>query len=184
MAAEAQAPGGAHHASTEAAGKHEGSGLPQFEFATWPGQIVQFLVIFTVLLILLTGMTGRLRKAIDRRGRTIAEALAQARALRDEAEAQSRAAEAEIAEARAQAQRTAAEAKARAKTEAAQRSAAEEARLAARLAEAEGSIRAARDQAMTHVRGIAAETAQAVVVRLTGDTPDLAAVQAAVDARA
>jgi len=39
------------------------------------------------------------------------------------------------------------------------------------LADAETRIAAARAEAMTHVRGIAAETAEAIVARLTGATP-------------
>ena len=74
-------------------------------------------------------------------------------------------------QARARAQKLAADAKAKAKAEAAAREAEAEAQLAERLAEADARIRAARDQAMTHVRAIAEETAQAIVAKLTGQTP-------------
>jgi F-type H+-transporting ATPase subunit b len=164
-------------ASTEHPAEHKG--LPQFEFATWPGQIVWAVLIFVVLYFTLSGMLKRLRGAIDQRGGTIAESLADARAIRDEAESQAKAAEAELAEARARAQRTAVEAKAKAKAETAAREAAEQKQLDARLAEAERGIRAARDQAMTNVRTIAADTAAAVVAKLTGDQPGSDEVEAA-----
>ena len=55
--------------------------------------------------------------------------------------------------------------------EAARRQADEEARLGQVMAEAEARIAAARTEAMTHVRGIASETAQAIVEKLTGSAP-------------
>ena len=41
---------------THAATEHESSGLPQFDTAQWPGQIVWFLIIFGVLLLLMRGV--------------------------------------------------------------------------------------------------------------------------------
>lgn len=157
-------------ATTAAAAEAHGSGgLPQFDFSLWPGQIVWALAIFAVLYFTLSVMfLPRLRRAISKRASTIAEALADARALRDEAEAQSKAAQAEIEEARQRAHKLAAESKAKAKAAAAKREADAEVALAARLGEADGRIRAARDQAMTHVKAIAEETAQAMVAKLTG----------------
>ena len=130
------------------------------------------LVIFAVLYVVLAVLfLPRLRHAIHQRASAISESLADARALRDEAEAQAKAAQAEIAEARARAQKLSAEAKAKAKALAAAREAEAEARLGVRLAESDARIRASRDQAMTHVRAIAEETAAAMVTKLTGETP-------------
>jgi F-type H+-transporting ATPase subunit b len=163
----------AANAAANAAEASGSGGLPQFDFSLWPGQMIWALVIFAVLYVVLSTMfLPRLRHAIHLRARAISEALADARALRDEAEAQSKAAEHEIAEARARAQKLAAESKAKAKAQAAAREAEAEVKLNARLAEADGRIRAARDQAMTHVRAIAEETASAMVVKLTGQSPD------------
>jgi F-type H+-transporting ATPase subunit b len=169
-------------ASATAAEAHASGGLPQFDFSFWPGQIVWALIIFTVLYFVMSTMfLPRLRSAIHQRASAISEALAQARALRDEAEAQAAAAQAEIAEARARAQKLAAEAKAKSKAQAAAREAEAEARLHERLAESDARIRAARDQAMTHVRAIAEETASAMVVKLTGQTPDAKEVDGALE---
>ena len=78
------------------------------------------------------------------------------------------------------AQKTAAEAKAAAKAEADSRNAAEEAKLNVRLAEADAAIAAGRDRAMANVRTVAAETAEAIVEKLSGQAPSRAEVDAAI----
>ena len=57
-----------------------------------------------------------------------------------------------------------------------------EAELAERLAVSEAAIRATTVEAMGNVRGIAAETAAAIVERLTGRAPDRSSVEAALNA--
>ncbi len=52
------------------------------------------------------------------------------------------------------------------------------------MAIAETGIRAARDQAMSHVREIAFDTAQAVLAKLTGKAATKAEVDAALSGRA
>jgi F-type H+-transporting ATPase subunit b len=84
-----------------------------------------------------------------------------------------------LAEARARAQRLAADAKAAVAAEAARRQGEEEARLDKVMAEAEARIFAARTEAMGQVRGIAAEIAEAIVQRLTGQAADAAEVERA-----
>ena len=159
-------------ANAAAEGHQASAGLPQLNFDLWPGEMLWALVIFAVLYgVLALLFLPRLRHAIHQRASAISESLADARAIRDEAEAQAKAAQAEIAEARVRAQKLAADAKAKAKASAAAREAEAEKRLNERLAEADARIRASRDQAMTHVRGIAEETAAALVTKLTGETP-------------
>jgi F-type H+-transporting ATPase subunit b len=156
------------------------SGLPQFDLGQWPGQMVWMLIIFGILVLLFTYVfTPRVGGTIADREDKIGGDIGQARRLRDEAEAQSRAAAEELAEARARAQRLAADAKAAVAAEAAQRQGAEEARLAQVMADAEARIAAARTAAMGQVRGIAAETAQAIVEKLTGAAADQAEVERA-----
>jgi F-type H+-transporting ATPase subunit b len=154
-------------ASTEAA--QSGGGLPQFKFEFWGGQIVWLLLIFAVLYTLLAKVfVPRLRKILDVRAETIASAVEQAKAVQAEADAQAAAAKAEIDQARAASRALAADAKAKATAELNKRQAAEDARLAGELAQAEDRIRGLRDAAMSNVNGIAVETAQAIVERLTG----------------
>jgi F-type H+-transporting ATPase subunit b len=168
------------HGTTETTEPAEEGGLPQLRTEYWPGQIVWLLVIFLVFYLLLGKLFApRLRKVIDTRGATIAEDLANARANRDEAEAQAKEAAAETAAAHAAAKKLAAEAVARSNAEIARLQAAEDEKLNARLGEADARIRAARDDAMGHVRDIAAETASVLVEKLTGKAATAAALKAA-----
>ena len=168
--AETAAPADAHApAETHAATEHESSGLPQFDTAQWPGQIVWFLIIFTVLLILMrTVFVPRIGGAIEGREAKISGDIAEARRLKTEAEEQAAEAAAETAQARAASQKVALDARAKAQAEVAARLAEEEARLADTAAEADARIAAARDKAMGAVEAIAAETARAIVEKLTG----------------
>jgi len=156
------------------------SGLPQFDLNQWPGQMVWMLIIFGILFLLfryvfVPKVGGTIAEREDKIGGDIKEA----RRLRDEAEVQAKAAADEVAQARARAQRLAADAKAAATSEAEKRQAAEEARLGEVLTAAEGRIAAARAEAMGHVRGIAADTAEAIVARLTGESTTPAEVERA-----
>lgn len=167
-------------ASTEAAHGEGGGGLPQFRFEYWGGQIFWLLIIFVVLFAYVSKVvTPRMRRALDERANTIADAVKSARSVQNEAEAQAKAAEAELAEARSRAQRIASEAKAKVKAQTAERQAAEEATLSAKLAESETRIRAARDQAMTSVQDIASETAAFLVEKLSGKAASAADLKGA-----
>ena len=170
----------AEGASEVAAHGGEGGGLPQFDIEYWGGQIVWLLLIFAVLYFLLARVfIPRLRKALDERERTIAEALTAAQQTQAEADAQAAAARNEAAEARASAQRTAADAKARAAAAAAARQATEDAAIAARAEEAESRIQGMRESAMSNVRTVAADTAEAIVDKLTGRPPARVEVETA-----
>jgi F-type H+-transporting ATPase subunit b len=167
--------------STEQAAK---GGLPQFRVEYWGGQIIWLLIVFAILYTLLAKVfVPRLRRVQDTRAQTIADAVEQARRVQAEADAQAAAAKAGIEEARAQARRVAAEAKAKAQAEMAARQAAEDERLAGELEKAEARIRGLRDQAMANVGAIAAETAEAIVAKLTGAAPSRAEVDAALAQR-
>ena len=160
----------------------EGGGLPQFEMEYWGGQIVWLLLLFALLYVLLSRVfIPRLRGSLDAREKAIADALASARQVQAEADAQAVAARRELTEARAAAQRTAADAKARAAAETARRQAVEDEAIAARSAEAEGRIRATRDAAMANVRAVAADTAEAMIDKLTGRPASRAEVEAALN---
>jgi len=176
--AQSAAPAGETTATTEPAKGEQG--LPQLNTEHWAGQIVWLAIVFAVFYALIAGIFApRLRKVIDKRGSTIAEDLANARAIRDEAEAQAREAEAETAAAHAAAKKLAQDAIARSNAEIAAAQAAEDAKLNARLGEAEARIKAARDEAMSHVRDIASDTASALVAKLTGKAPTQAALKSA-----
>jgi F-type H+-transporting ATPase subunit b len=167
------------HATTAPADSGAG-GLPQFDLAQWPGQMVWMLIIFGVMFALFAkvfvpSVGGTIAEREDRVSGDVGEA----RRLRDAADAEAAAAAAETAQARAATQKLALDAKAKAQAEAAKREAAEEARLAATLAKAEAAINATRERAMGHVRDIAAETAQAIVEKLTGAAATASELQTA-----
>ena len=160
-------------------------GLPQFDLAQWPGQIVWALGIFLVLYLLFAFVfVPAVGGTIDAREDKISGDIGDARRLRDEAQAQADAAAAEMNEARGRAHRVASEARAAAKAAAAARQAEEDAKLAALLAAAEARIAAARGEAMSHVRTIGAGAAQAMVERLTGAAPSAAELDTALGAEA
>jgi F-type H+-transporting ATPase subunit b len=172
-------------AATAAAAGGSASGLPQFDPSQWPGQIVWVLAIFLVLYILFSRVfVPRIGGTISDREDRIAGDIAKARRLKDEAEAQARAAAAEMNEARERAQKLAADAKAEAKSTTAKQRAEEAGRLAKGFADAEARITAARDEAMGHVRSIAAETAVAMIERLTGVPTSPGEIDAALTRRA
>jgi F-type H+-transporting ATPase subunit b len=158
---------GAHEA---AAGGHESAGgLPQFNFAEWPGQIAWFLIIFFALMLFIRFFAApKVGGTIEQREGKISSDIADARRMKEEADAQAQAAAAEAAQARAQAQKVAAEARAKAQAEIAVRLGEEEAKLAAAGAEAEARIAKAREAAMANVSTIAGDTAEAIVAKLTG----------------
>ena len=154
--------------------------MPQFEFASWPGQIFWLLITFAVVYAVLSRVfIPRMRHGIDRRRERIGDDMAEARRLRDEAEAQAEIARAQMTEARLAAQRTSTDAKANAAHEATERQRALQTDLDARLGEAEGRIRVARDQAMGQVKGIAVETAAAIAAKLSGQPVSTAEAEAA-----
>ncbi len=162
-----------------AAEGHAEGGLPQFDFAQWPGQIAWFLIVFFALMAFIRFFAApKVGGTIEARDGKIAGDIAEARRMKDEADVQAAAAAQDAAQARAQAQRVAAEARAKAQADIAARLAEEEAKLSASGAEAEARIATARNAAMTNVQSIGAETAQAIVTKLTGLAPSAAELAA------
>lgn len=170
--------GETHASTTEAEYGQEGGGLPQFEFQHWGGQIIYLLFLFVVLYLLIAKVFApRMRRVLDERADSISGAIEAARRVQAEAAGQAEAAKAEVEQARAQARATAAAAKTRVTEAANRRAAEEEAVVSARIAEAEAAIGKTRDAAMKNVSTIAADSAAAIVERLTGEK--VAAAQAA-----
>lgn len=168
------------HGGTETAGHGGGTGgLPQFDPTWWPGQIVWLLIIFVVVLAFMRLFAvPRLGGTIAARDEQINGDIEAARRLKAEAGAQSDAAAAELTQTRAAGMKLAQDASAKAQGEISARLAEEEAKLSATIGKAEASIAAAREKAMGSVQGIATETAQAIIEKLTGK----AAAKAEVDA--
>ncbi len=169
------------HETTEAAGHAAASGgLPQFDFQWWPGQIAWVLIVFVVLLAFMRLFAvPKLGGTIEARDAKIAGDVADARQLKAEADAQAEAAAAGRTQARAEAQKLANDARSQARAAIDTALAAEEVRLGEAAAKAEALINQARDKAMGNVAGIAKETAQAIVAKLTGKAVTAAELSAA-----
>ncbi len=168
----------------------------------WVG--VAFVIFLGVLYYY--GVPKTMLNSLDTRSKRIADELAEARRLRQDAERllkeyeakrttaereaaamKTRAEEAgttyekSLAEARSRAQALAQETRSKLAAESDAKRKALEADLAQRLAQSEATIAARKAEAMSNVRGIAAETAAAIVERLTGRAPAPGAVDAALD---
>ena len=168
----------AHGSATEA---EHSAGLPQFQFQHWGGPIAYLLILFVALYILMSRVFApRVRRVLDERASTIADAISSAKALQAQADVQADEARRALADARASAQRTAVEARTRAAAAAQAQKAELEAELSAKQAEAESRIRVARDAAMTQLSVVATEAAEAMLEKLTGAKTPRAAVAAAV----
>jgi F-type H+-transporting ATPase subunit b len=173
-------PATAAAAAGAAADKGGAGGLPQFDVSQWPGQMVWALLIFAVLYLLFRHVfVPAVGGTIDAREDKISGDIGDARRARDAARGELDSAAGEMAAARARAQKVAAAAQAEAKAVAAARQAQEEAKLSEALAAAEVRIANARAEAMAHVRGIAVDTAQAMIARLSGTQADRAEVERA-----
>lgn len=155
--------------ATTAPAESGSGGLPQFDTAQWPGQMVWMLIVFGILFALFAKVfVPKVGGVIADREDRIAGDVGAARKIKEEADALAAAAAAEVAQARASAQKLAIDAKTKARAEAAQREALEEAKIAETLAKSEAILAGAREAAMGHVRGIAEDTAGVIISKLTG----------------
>jgi F-type H+-transporting ATPase subunit b len=171
------------HATTEAhGGAHEDVGFPPFATETFGGQLLWLAITFVVLYTLMSKLVlPRLTGIIENRRAMIAKDLDDAAAMKTRAEEAGTAYDKALAEAKGRAQTLAQETRAKLSAESDARRKALEADLNARLAESEATITARKTEAMGHVRGIARDTASAIIERLTGRAPAPQSVEAALD---
>jgi len=159
--------------------------MPQFDFANplLRAQVVWGAIIFVALYVAASRVgLPAVASVLEARAANIGGDLEQARLARDRADR----AVAELNEARrvafGEAQAALAAAAQRAKEAADAKSAEVNARLDCQLAESRAQIEAAHATAMASLSGVAADTADALVARLTGRRADPARVRAAVNA--
>ena len=171
------------HAATEApGGAHEDVGFPPFATETFGGQLLWLAITFVVLYTLMSKLVlPRLTGIIENRRAMIAKDLDDAAAMKTRAEEAGTAYDKALAEAKGRAQTLAQETRAKLSAESDAQRKALEADLNARLAESEATIMARKTEAMGHVRGIARDTASAIIERLTGRAPAPQSVEAALD---
>jgi F-type H+-transporting ATPase subunit b len=170
------------HAATEAQGGAHDVGFPPFETETYAGQILWLTITFVALYALMSKLVlPRLGGIIENRRETIASDLDEAATMKTRAEEAGVAYEKALSEAKGRAQALAQETRAKLSAESDAKRKMLEADLAKRLAEAEAIIAAKKTEAMSHVRGIAVDTAISIVERLIGKAPNPQAVEAALD---
>lgn len=180
----AESHGGAKEtgAHTEADGGHHG-GFPPFESSTFASQLVSLAIAFGLLYLIVSRLAlPRVGGILAARKQVLDTDLAEAAKLKADSDAALKSYETELANARAKAQAMASEVREKLNAEQDAAKAKLEESLNAKLASAEQTIASTRASAMSNVRGIASDTASAIVERLTGVTPDAGAVNAALDA--
>jgi F-type H+-transporting ATPase subunit b len=155
--------------------------FPPFNKETFASQLVWLVIFFVALYVIISKLAiPRIGGIIEARSQKIDGDLAEAKRLKDQSDAAIAAYEKSLADARARAQTLAGETRDKLAAEAEVTRKKLEAELNARLAKAEQTIAATKTAAMANVQGIAADTAGAIVERLTGTAPSGAAVAAAV----
>ncbi len=159
--------------------------MPQLDFSNvlTISQVVWMALIFGALYYLLSSYAlPQVATVLDERAARINGDLQSARLAKLQADAAVNELREATRRASTEGQAAIAEAVAKAKAEAAEQSRAANERLEAQLHEAEQRIAAARSSAMGALRSVAAETAGAVVTRLTGQDANPASVDEAVGA--
>jgi F-type H+-transporting ATPase subunit b len=170
---------GAH---TEAEGGHKAP-FPPFQADTFASQLVSLAIAFGLLYIIVSRVAlPRMKSVLEARQGAIDSDLAEAQKLRDQSDTALKAYESDLASARAKAVGIGSEIRDKLNAEAEANRKAVEAQLATKLTAAEKTIAETRTAAMSNVRSIAADAAGAIVQRLTGTTPDVGAVNSAVNA--
>ena len=169
--------------ATQAHTEHPGGKppFPPFNKETFASQLVWFAVFFIALYVLISRFAiPRLGGIIEARRGRIEGDLAEANRLKEQSDAALMAYEKSLAEARNRAQTLANETRDKLNAEAEEARKKLENELNSKLADAEKTIAATKTAAMANVRGIAVDTASAIVQRLIGTAPSSSAVEAAV----
>lgn len=171
------------HAGTAAEGGGHKGEFPPFAPQYFLAQVVWLAIAFGALYYILSRYAlPRIGGILSERQGRIDADLGEAQRLRGESDAAMKAYEEALTSARASAQRIAGETRdAVARSSDAERKTLED-ELAGKLAEAEARIAATKQSALGNVRGIAAEAAGEIVVRLTGISPAQGELEQAVDA--
>lgn len=162
-----------------------GQTMPQMDFKNplTLDQVGWMVVILLVLYFLLSRWAlPQIGKVLEHRAATITADLEAARNAKAAADAAVAALNKTMNEARAAAQAEITQAVDAAKAQARANAAAQQEKLDAQLAESEAQITAAREAALAAIKPVAADTAREILSRLTGQTPDQAALSPEIDA--
>lgn len=159
--------------------------FPPFESHTFLAQIVWLALSFGLLYYLMAKIAlPRIQGILHDRATRLSADLDEAQRMKSEADAAGAAYETSLRDAQGKARTIAQETRDALSAEADAKRKSLEAELNQRLAASEATIRGRTEQAMGNVRTIAGETATAIVERLTGQAPDQASVERALNATA
>lgn len=155
--------------------------MPQLVSGDWAPQLIWLAITFTVLYMIMARVAlPRIGAVIEQRRDRIAHDLDQAARLKEQTEVAIITYEAALSEARAKAHAIAQETRDKLNADMDAKRHALEEKLSKQTAEAEARITAAKTGAMDEIRGVASETAQAIVTQLIGGKVTKAKVDAAV----
>jgi F-type H+-transporting ATPase subunit b len=155
-------------------------GFPPFDASTFPSQILWLVICFGALYLIISRVAiPRIGGIIDTRRDKVEGDLAEADRLRQETDKAIANYEAALAAARQKAHGIAEETRAGVKADLDAKRAKVEGELAQKVSAAEAGIQKSKQEALGHVDDIAADTAQALVARLT-DSVTVEAARAAV----
>ena len=155
--------------------------FPPFNKETFASQFVWFVIFFVALYVIIAKLAiPRIGGIVEARKSRIEGDLAEASALKSQSDAALAAYEKSLADARNRAQTLASETRDTLHAQADDARKKLEAELHGKLAAAEKTIAATKSAAMSNVKGIAVDTASAIVQRLIGTAPASSAVEAAV----
>jgi len=155
--------------------------FPPFQAETFASQLLWLALAFVALyLIIARSAIPRIGGIIQARSDRIAGDLAEAGKLKGQSDAALDAYEKSLADARGRAQTMANETRDKLNASAEDTRRKLESELSVKLAKAEETIAATKTAAMANVRGIAVDTAHAIVERLLGTPPASKAVEDAV----
>jgi F-type H+-transporting ATPase subunit b len=156
--------------------------MPQLDPSIFGGQLFWLAVTFVSLFLVLTFVIlPRIGQTLSTRQNRMQDDLEAAERLRDQAQAALEAYDEALTAARANAVRLAQEVRAEMQAEMDKQKADIDARIAAQAAEAEKRLQASRDQAMSNIRSSAADIIGDIVTAVSGQTPDQAATDAALE---
>ncbi|MBT4888093.1 MAG: F0F1 ATP synthase subunit B' [Rhodospirillales bacterium] len=157
--------------------------MPQIEqIWSFPSQIFWLAITFAALFLVIWKVAApRISSVLEARQRRIEDNLDKAANFKREAEAAIEAYEAAIAESRVKAHELINEASHSVAAEAAASEAALAEKLQVRIAESEEAITKAKQEAIAGLRDVALDVASAVVEKLSGESPESANVNQAVD---
>jgi len=157
--------------------------MPQFDTSTFASQIFWLAIVFGALFFFLRKYAiPRMETVLEARAQRIQGDLDRAAKLQQDAIKAAETHEAALAQARDEAREIVREAHAKTQADLDARQEKLAADIARQTTEAEGRIAAAKTEAMSSVREIAVEAAQAVASRLTTGGVDADKAAAAVDA--